>query len=275
MARKKGVAVNEVLASKNFTQILSVSKLYAEEAMQGERPQGAALGAGYMMMALAAEQYPLDKTTAAFTHLLTGQQMPDGSWLGNGVSRPPMEDSTISTTVMAVRGLTLYTIPGGASQLKEALRRARLWLTAAPANSAEERSMRLMGLIWTKASTVEVHEATQQVIAQQRKDGGWSQQSGLGPDAYATGMALCALHEAGVPVTAGIYRHGVAFLLKEQYRDGAWFVQTRSFPVQPYFESGYPFGSNQWISSAGASWATLAIAHTLPDAKPRVAESGR
>ena len=269
LARKKGVAVNQVLARKNFAQILSLAKPYAEEAMQGERPQGAALGAGYIMTALAAEQYPLDKTTAAFAHLLAGQQMSDGSWLGNGVSRPPMEDSTISTTVMGVRGLTLYSIPGGGSQLKEALRRAGLWLKAAPANSAEERSMRLMGLVWTKASSVEVHAATQQVTAHQREDGGWSQQSALGPDAYATGMALCALREAGVPVTAETYRRGIAFLLKNQYRDGAWLVHTRSFPVQPYFDSGYPFGPNQWISSAGASWATLAIAHTLPDVKPR------
>ena len=42
-------------------------------------------------------------------------------------------------------------------------------------------------------------------------------------------------------------------------------MKTRSFPVQPYFESGYPFGPNQWISSAGASWASLAIANTIPN----------
>jgi len=52
--------------------------------------------------------------------------------------------------------------------------------------------------------------------------------------------------------------------LKNQYKDGSWFVKTRSFPVQPQFESGYPFGYNQWISAAAASWASLAIAYTLP-----------
>jgi hypothetical protein len=45
-------------------------------------------------------------------------------------------------------------------------------------------------------------------------------------------------------------------------------VKSRAYPTQLYFESGYPFGHNQWISAAGASWASLAIAYTLPDAKP-------
>ena len=64
-----------------------------------------------------------------------------------------------------------------------------------------------------------------------------------------------------------IYRKGVAFLLSTQYQDGAWLVKTHSFPQQRYFESGFPFGRHQWISSAGTSWATLAIAETLPDGK--------
>jgi hypothetical protein len=53
-------------------------------------------------------------------------------------------------------------------------------------------------------------------------------------------MALCALHEAGISPEHDGYRKGVSFLLKNQYRDGAWLVKTRAFPVQPYFESGYP-----------------------------------
>jgi hypothetical protein len=36
-------------------------------------------------------------------------------------------------------------------------------------------------------------------------------------------------------------------------------VKSRSFPFQPYFESGFPYGSDQWISMAGSSWATIAL----------------
>ena len=61
--------------------------------------------------------------------------------------------------------------------------------------------------------------------------------------------------------------NGIAFLLGSQYQDGPWLVKTHSFPVQRYFESGFPFGRHQWISAAGTSWAALAIAQTLPDAR--------
>ena len=56
--------------------------------------------------------------------------------------------------------------------------------------------------------------------------------------------------------------------MSTQYPDGSWFVRTRSFPVQPYFESGFPFGRHQWISAAGTAWAARAIAVTLPDGTP-------
>jgi hypothetical protein len=58
---------------------------------------------------------------------------------------------------------------------------------------------------------------------------------------------------------------GVAYLLTTPYANGGWFVKTRSFPVQEQFDSGFPFGYHQWISSAATSWAAMAIAYTLPD----------
>jgi hypothetical protein len=107
------------------------------------------------------------------------------------------------------------------------------------------------------------------VVRRQRPDGGWSQLDSLPADAYATGMSLYALHEAGISVADPIHRRGIDFLLRNQYADGAWLVKSRAYPVQPYFESGFPFGQHQWISAAGSSWASLAIAHTLPDEDDR------
>jgi hypothetical protein len=266
-ARQKGITVNEPVESQNLKQILAVYRPAAAEAMQGDQPAGNALTIGYIMMALHAEREPLNNTTAAFTHLLCALQMEDGSWHGNGISRPPMEDSTVSHTVMAVRALTLYPLPGRSKEVEETLRRARTWLLATQPRNTEERNMRLMGLAWTKAAPKEVQAAAHDVLTQQQADGGWKQLPQWTPDAYATGMALYALLESGMPLNAEPYRKGISFLLRNQYRDGSWFVKTRSSPVQPYFESGYPFGSNQWISAQGAAWATLAIAATLPDSK--------
>jgi N-acyl-D-amino-acid deacylase len=265
-ARAKGIAVDEQLAGNNLKQILAFYKPAAEAAMLGNEPAGRALTIGYIMMALADEHQPLNKITAAFTHLVANSQMPDGSWIDEGISRPPIEHSEISITAMAVRTLTLYPIAGRKEQLAEKIRRARAWLLAARAHSAEDRAMRLLGLVWSAAARSDVQAAVRDIVTQQRPDGGWSQLPQLDPDAYGTGISLYALHQAGVPVTGDAYRKGVEFLLKNQHKDGSWFVKTRSYPVQPHLDSGYPYGFNQWISAAGSSWASLAIAYTLPDA---------
>ena len=38
------------------------------------------------------------------------------------------------------------------------------------------------------------------------------------------------------------------------------FVNTRAEPIQAYFDSGFPYGTNQWISAAATAWATAALA---------------
>jgi trehalose 6-phosphate phosphatase len=48
--------------------------------------------------------------------------------------------------------------------------------------------------------------------------------------------------------------------LRTQVDDGSWIVETRAVPIQAYFESGFPYGVNQWVSAAGTAWATRALA---------------
>jgi squalene cyclase len=229
---------------------------------------GEALTAGYAQMAFAASDHPGDSVTATITHWLLARQMPDGSWLGNGINRPPSEYSTISHTAMAVGGLNAYPLPGRQKQISESLQRARQWLAASNPQSAEERGMRLMGLVWSHASRTQLAGAIKEIRDRQQMNGGWTQFARSTPDAYATGLSLYALHVANVSSSDETYRKGVAFLRGSQYPDGTWLVKTHAFPVQRYFESGFPFGRHQWISAAGTGWASMAIAQTLPDAKP-------
>jgi hypothetical protein len=42
---------------------------------------------------------------------------------------------------------------------------------------------------------------------------------------------------------------------------------------QPYFDSGFPHGFDQWISAAGTSWATLAL--SLATADTPIAANGQ
>jgi hypothetical protein len=76
-----------------------------------------------------------------------------------------------------------------------------------------------------------------------------------------------ALREAGViSVTDQAFQMGMAYLLRTQLADGSWLVRTRSSPVQPLKDSGFPHGRDQWISAAGTSWAAIALALTQPRA---------
>ena len=91
---------------------------------------------------------------------------------------------------------------------------------------------------------------------------GWSQTPYLPSDVYATGQALYALRETGTPVTDPSIQRGVRFLTRTQHEDGSWYVKSRAMKIQPYFESGFPYGHDQWISQTGTAWATIGLAVT-------------
>jgi hypothetical protein len=141
-------------------------------------------------------------------------------------------------------------------------------------DDTQDRAFKLLGLLWAGASAPDVARERAALLSLQRADGGWGQLPMLGSDAYATGQALYALHAAGVKPTALGYREGVAYLLRTQLQDGTWFVRTRTFPVQRFFDTGFPHEASQFISTAATGWATIALAYTLslPD---RVSEAGR
>ena len=83
----------------------------------------------------------------------------------------------------------------------------------------------------------------------------------LESDAFATGQTLVALREAGaIAVTDAAYQQAVRFLLGSQLEDGSWYVQSRTLAFQPYFESGFPHGHDQWVSNAATNWAAMALA---------------
>jgi squalene cyclase len=107
-----------------------------------------------------------------------------------------------------------------------------------------------------------VPDSIRALLALQR--GGWAQTATLYTDPYATGEALYALHVAGIPASHEVYQRGVRFLLSTQRDNGSWFVPSRSHPVQPLFDAGYPYVHHQWISAAASAWSTMALLATIP-----------
>jgi ankyrin repeat protein len=194
--------------------------------------------------------------------------MPDGRWMFMD-GRPPQNYSEITWTATALRAINLYLPASLAEERDRRVDLAASWLRKQTPRATEESTFQLLGLAWANAPREEVNRAADSLAAQQRSDGGWSQVPALGSDAYSTGQALVALHEAGgMPVTHAAYRRGVAYLMRSQLADGSWLVKTRILhPAEvspPYFESGFPHGKDQFISIAGTSWAAMALALSLP-----------
>jgi hypothetical protein len=71
---------------------------------------------------------------------------------------------------------------------------------------------------------------------------------------------LWSLRESGVvgPEHAA-YKRGVKYLLDTQWNDGSWYVRSRSPKFQPYFQSGFPYDHDQWISATATAWAAMAL----------------
>jgi hypothetical protein len=163
---------------------------------------------------------------------------------------------------LAVRALRDFVPKERASDIGSRFARARKWLANTPPQSTEEKTFRLLGLGWAGAAQNDppVRKAVRALLADQRKDGGWAQTPALKSDAYSTGEVLVALHQAGgLPITDPVYQRGVTFLLRSQEGDGSWLVRSRATPFQPYFETGFPYGKDQFISAAATGWATMAL----------------
>jgi ankyrin repeat protein/mono/diheme cytochrome c family protein len=215
---------------------------------------------GYTLAGLAAVGHPPDAATDALARFLLRRQAADGGWR-IGSHRPPVESSDVEATALAVRALQTYAPKPQRARYSEAVRRASAWLTTARPLTTEDHVYKVLGLVWTRRSDVSIRDAARQLIALQRADGGWGQLPTLTSDAYASGQALVALAEAGETRTDTPFRNGIRFLLSQQLADGSWFVQSRARPSQPYFDSEFPHGTDQFISAAATNWAVMALAH--------------
>jgi hypothetical protein len=121
--------------------------------------------------------------------------------------------------------------------------------------------MRILGMRWAGTNAAIMAQSAAALIATQRADGGWAQRDELGSDAYATGQALYALATGGgASPTDAAFRRGITFLLSTQQADGSWYVRSRAVKFQPYFESGFPYSGDQWISSMATGWALSGLA---------------
>lgn len=222
----------------------------------------------YLLLGLYAEKYPANMHTDISVDYIIGQAKPDGSFLAES-GRVPLETGDVHLTAMAIRSIKLYAPAAKKKRVDELVIKTRQWLEKVQTNQQQELAFQLLGLQWCGSDNNHKIKIAEKLKSMQNEDGGWSQLPTLKSDPYATGQTLYALYESGMGKTNGaVYQKGINYLLKTQDKEGAWFVATRSFPIQPFVQSDFPpYDDNQFISAAGSNWAVMALLNALPDKK--------
>jgi ankyrin repeat protein len=231
-------------------------------------PGGLADGECYVTEAFAADRYAVDAVTDLVAVHIASLQHAAGNWHVGDASRSPIQEGDIARTARCLHALVVYAPPARKTEFTQRVDRARAWLEAARPATNDDFALRLAGLAWAGAGKETVSAAARALAARQRPDGGWAGNANLASDVFATGESLWSLAETG-SMSAGdaVYRRGVRFLLDSQWPDGSWYVRSRAPKFQPYFQSGFPFDHDQWISSAGTGWAVMALAPAIEKEK--------
>jgi ankyrin repeat protein len=260
-ARPKKIPVDETAALARKQQMIAT--MTAQGPLLMERADPAAIPDSILFVteSLLRTSYAPDHLTDYAAAEIAATQQPEGNWHLGAVARPPMEDGDFTRTALAIRFLDAYGTPGRRPETKARIEKAKRWLLHAEPVTCEDRDMRLVGVAAAGGDPNALITMARSILEHQRPDGGWAQRDELASDAYATGMTLWALAEVGAASPSDdAYQRGVKFLLSTQRPDGSWFVASRAVKLQPYFESGFPYGHDQWISSMATGWAANALA---------------
>jgi ankyrin repeat protein len=220
---------------------------------------GLVANVGYGLAIMAETGYKPTFVTDAGALALLRLQLSNGSWEIPDI-RPPLGGrQPLEMTALTIRALKAYTPAGLAADRDAAIKRATDFILKSSPRTSLDQTHSIFGLHWAGLPVASLAPYRDKLLASQREDGGWSSLPTLGSEAFATGEALYALELAGAK-SSPAYKRGVDYLLRTQMPDGSWYMRARGLAFQPYQETGFPYGHDQFISSAATSWAAIALA---------------
>lgn len=225
---------------------------------------GTADGPGTALWMLEVAGWKPDATTAAAAEFFLDQNKNLDHWVPP-MNRPPTVGSEFTTTYLVLRGLRSQSWPELAMRARTRTAAAGQWLLAAVARNTEDSVHRLRALHLLDLDEAALKKEAAELLAVQAADGGWPQKPDTASDAYATGTTLAALHDTGaLTVKDAAFQRGLRYLLQSQAADGSWHVRKRTHDVQPFFDSSFPHGVDQFISISATSWASYALLRAVP-----------
>jgi ankyrin repeat protein len=258
-ARAAGLRVNEDIARRQRTRISAYLDGWRERVLQAQGIPGDHDTMSQILLGLASEHATPTPATDALVAFVIRQQQADGHW-PVFAHRPPIETSDVEETAISLAAVKAFATAPLRARADAAVGRAGAWLTDADAESTQDLTYQLLGLQLVGGRDAVIAVKARALAAGQRPDGGWAQGPTMESDAYATGQALVALLRTGtLKANDPVIAQGVRYLLRTQAADGSWHVRTRALPIQPYFDAGFPYGRDQFISAAATNWAAQAL----------------
>jgi ankyrin repeat protein len=273
-AREHGIPFDEAIARADAAKAFTYADL--DRVVQYSWIIEPGVDDAYRLIAADAAGVRPSLSTAVMARILMARQNRGGDWPSHR-QRPPSSYSNVTFTALGVRAIQLYAHSSQKAELAKHVTLARQWLQSHRPVDTEERTYKLLGLKWSGADRASIAAATRELFLTQEADGGWASLDGRVSDPYSTGQALVALYDGGgVPISDRNWQRGIDWLLKTQAADGSWHTATRLYPPAPlsppYFESGLPYGHDQFLSAQGGAWAVMALAYALGPGKRVVPE---
>ena len=255
-ARQRGIPTGPTIAQLPDELSDATAERFVEYAQGG----GSGIsGLGYELFARAMTNEPGDARVQAQLYYLKSMQRTDGSWglVGN---RPPITFDDVTATAFVDQSAECV-CASGARCRHTPKDRSRSRMVASGAATVDTG---------TRVSSVgtdvveggcRCDQTSDFSSAEASADRRWLVSASGHVERCVRDRNGALLDVAGrdLPVKDAVYQKGLRYLLDTQAADGTWHVRTRSLPFQPYFETGYPDDHDQWISAAGAAYATMAI----------------
>ena len=268
LALERGFAVDEDNLQAQVKHTYDFLKSAEDRYKQGKGQGGRMQTAGYALWALKAAGQERDELTQYVAGYLLQMQSNQSHWRQNG-KRPPSDGIEFTTTFVSLQGVDHYCADDFAKQKAERIETVSKWLERTKPKDTEDTVFRLRSLSLLGSESAK--DAVEHLLSLQRPDGGWAQLPDMESDAYATGTALASLFQCGnLPTDHPSAKSAIDYLLKTQLEDGTWHVVTRADGFQPYYESGFPHGEDQFISMSASSWSIIALMESFP--KPKSGE---